>query len=61
MSSENWYSNVGISLAALALAIGSLYFRWKKSKPTLLKTLENPDQKYPLKLIKKEEISHDTR
>nr|XP_056703610.1 NADH-cytochrome b5 reductase 3 [Euleptes europaea] len=30
-----------------------------KSKPAI--TLENPDVKYPLRLIDKEEISHDTR
>ncbi|XP_060114326.1 NADH-cytochrome b5 reductase 3 [Heteronotia binoei] len=32
---------------------------FRKSQPAI--TLENPDVKYPLRLIDKEEISHDTR
>ncbi|KAJ6666373.1 hypothetical protein lerEdw1_000646 [Lerista edwardsae] len=38
----------------------SLFMRlFSKSRPAI--TLENPDIKYPLRLIDKEEISHDTR
>lgn len=50
---------VGIGVTGIVVAIVA-YFFWpkKKSKPV---TLQNPDVKYPLKLVAKEIVSHDTR
>jgi len=53
-------SLLNFGLAVVALAATGLYFRrWNKKK--IQKTLLDPSEKYPLKLIRKEIISHDTR
>ena len=56
IQSSNIFLNVGIAM--LAVAAATLYF---KSKDKVTKTLQDQDTKYPLKLVKKEHISHDTR
>lgn len=50
---------VGVGVVTATAVLAKLFlFKGSKKKPI---TLENPTLKYPLKLIDKEEISHDTR
>jgi len=48
----------GLGVAAAAVVIAKIYFGSKKKAPV---TLVDPNSKYPLKLIDKKELSHDTR
>lgn len=50
---------VGVVLATTAGVVLGYYFLGRKKKP--LVTLQDPSVKYPLRLIDKEVISHDTR
>jgi len=49
---------VGVGVVAITAIIGKIYL---DRKNRLFPTLEDPNTKYPLKLIKKQVISHDTR
>jgi len=51
---------VGIGVVVGTAVLAKLYFTHGRSKPTP-KTLLDATVKYPLKLIDKEELSHDTR
>ncbi|OTF80666.1 NADH-cytochrome b5 reductase 2-like protein, partial [Euroglyphus maynei] len=47
--------------AILATTIYFIYQFWIRNKASTPKLLENPKEKYPVALIEREEISHDTR
>ncbi|XP_023215751.1 NADH-cytochrome b5 reductase 3-like isoform X2 [Centruroides sculpturatus] len=49
---------VGAAVVVVTAVIIKYMLGWKHSSPKLL---EDPDKKYSIKLIEKEEISHDTR
>ena len=49
---------VGASVVVITAVLAKYYFDQKKSKPI---TLKDPNLKYALKLVEREEISHDTR
>uniref|UniRef100_H2ZN53 NADH-cytochrome b5 reductase n=2 Tax=Ciona savignyi TaxID=51511 RepID=H2ZN53_CIOSA len=49
----------GITAAVIAVAIA--YFKKKSEENAVKKTLLDSEVKYPLKLIRKEKITHDTR
>nr|CAG4646504.1 EOG090X0BKI [Macrothrix elegans] len=56
----------GIGIVILTAVAAKVYFNWfhpqtKSSKPKELKTLLDPQVKYPLKLIERHVLSHDTR
>ena len=50
---------VGLGVVAGAAVIAKILLDREKKKKTV--TLEDPNKKYPLKLIEKKIISHDTR
>ena len=53
-------SLLNFGMAVVAITVTGFYFQvWTKKK--VPKTLIDPDVKYPLKLLRKEIISHDTR
>ena len=56
--SQNLPLLAGLGVAAAAVVIAKIYFGSKKKAPV---TLIDPNSKYPLKLIDKKELSHDTR
>jgi len=55
----------GIGIVVFTAVAAKLYFNWiqprEKASSQLLKTLLDPQKKYPLKLIERHVISHDTR
>lgn len=51
---------VGIGVASVVTAVIAYIF-WSKKKSKAPITLQNPEVKYPLKLVGKEIVSHDTR
>lgn len=51
---------VGLGVVIGTAVLAKLYLSNRSSKTTP-KTLQDPSVKYPLKLVKKEEVSHDTR
>ncbi|OWF37344.1 NADH-cytochrome b5 reductase 3-like isoform X2 [Mizuhopecten yessoensis] len=61
MSQEAWAIPVviGVGVVAVTAILAKIFLFGKKKKP--LVTLEDPNTKYSLKLIDKEEVSHDTR
>ena len=56
--SQNLPLLAGLGAVAAAVVIAKIYFGSKKKAPV---TLVDPNSKYPLKLIDKKELSHDTR
>ena len=56
--SQNLPLLAGLGVAAAAVVIAKIYFGGKKKAPI---TLSDPNSKFPLKLIDKKELSHDTR
>ncbi|KAL5007086.1 hypothetical protein ScPMuIL_015892 [Solemya velum] len=51
---------IGLGVVAVTAVLAKVFLFGEKKKKSPV-TLENPETKYPLKLIDKEEISHDTR
>ncbi|KAK7040645.1 NADH-cytochrome b5 reductase 3, partial [Halocaridina rubra] len=49
---------VGLVVVVGTAVLTKLYFSRKRGPP---RTLQDPTVKYPLELIEREEISHDTR
>ena len=49
---------VGVGVVVGTAIIAKLYLSKKRGPP---RTLQDPNVKYPLELIEKEEVSHDTR
>ena len=58
-SSGSGILSIGITVAAVAAA--GWYFKKKRDESNPPKTLLDPNAKYALKLIRKDEISRDTR
>jgi len=52
---------VGLGVVGLTALTLKLILNKEKLKKKVLKTLEDPTKKYPLKLIEKRVVSHDTR
>nr|CAG4645748.1 EOG090X0BKI [Lynceus sp. MCZ IZ 141354] len=53
---------VGVGVVAVTAVLAKLYLNWNENKKSCRpKALQDPKTKYPLKLIQKEVISHDTR
>ena len=48
---------VGVGVVAISAVLAKIILDGREKKKTLL----DPNAKYPLKLIKKEKLSHDTR
>ncbi len=48
---------VGVGVVAITAVLAKIFIDKKAKKVTL----EDPNKKYPLKLIERQEISHDTR
>lgn len=56
----------GIGIVVFTAVAAKLYFNWLQprdasSKKKQLKALVDPQTKYPLKLVEREVLSHDTR
>jgi len=51
---------IGIGVVVITAVVAKFYFSRKKEQGPP-KALQDPDKKYPFKLIEREEVSHDTR
>lgn len=63
MSSDLWVVPivVGVGVVAVTAVLAKIFLFGKKKKKSPPVTLQGPDAKVPLKLIDREEVSHDTR
>ncbi|XP_027199195.2 NADH-cytochrome b5 reductase 3-like isoform X2 [Dermatophagoides pteronyssinus] len=64
MAIENHSTTIPVLMTGAALLATTFYFIyqfWIRNKASRPKLLENPKEKYPVALIEREEISHDTR
>ncbi|XP_055998028.1 NADH-cytochrome b5 reductase 3-like isoform X1 [Ostrea edulis] len=52
---------IGVGLVAVTAVLAKIFLFGNKKKAKSPVTLQDPNIKYPLKLVDKEEISHDTR